>query len=304
MGSSGVHVVATPGRPRPAPFGVVGSVREALLSLALCLLASGCIGTPTPLHPHLRGAVGFPHSGVQTDSIELPVAGPGFVRFRPVERVYWGQPRLVNAIVTSARQVKTRFGGGPPLVLGDLSAKSGGNIPRHNSHRNGRDVDILWSLMTPEGTPVRSPGFVKVGPDGLAIDPQNGKYYRLDLERQWQVVRAFLTNEAALVQWMFCASWIEALLIEYARAIGEPDELVWRAQTVLLQPADSLPHDDHIHLRVACSPEQAVTGCIGGGPHWDWLPPLPELGELTTEELAELATQEPPLPELGVERRP
>lgn len=267
--------------------------RAAVITLA-ATSAAGCIGTPTPLHPHLQGSIGFPHSGVQTNSIELPPAGPGFLRYRPVERVYWGQPRLVHAIVSTAKQVKTRYGGGPPIVLGDISARLGGNIPRHNSHRTGRDIDILWSVMTPEGTPVRSPGFIKIGPDGLAVDPSNGRYYRLDLERQWQVVRDLLESQA-LVQWLFCATWVEAMLIEYARAIGEPDDLIWRAQTVLLQPADSLPHDDHLHLRVACSPEQAVTGCMGGGPHWEWLPPLPELGELRIEDLALLAASEPDL---------
>jgi penicillin-insensitive murein DD-endopeptidase len=253
-----------------------------------CLLASGCIGTPSPLYPQLTGSVGFPHSGVQTSALELPVAGKGFARFRPNEKVYWGQPALINGIEAVAAHVDTRFGGGPPLILGDISARSGGNIPRHNSHRSGRDVDVLWPLMTPEGKPVRSPGFVKVGPDGLAMDPGSGRYYRLDLERQWQLIKNFLNTPDLGVQWMFCATWIEALVIEYARALGEPDELVWRAQTVMLQPADSLPHDDHIHLRIACAPHQAVSGCMGGGPHWDWLPPLPDLGEMSISELAEL----------------
>jgi penicillin-insensitive murein DD-endopeptidase len=253
-----------------------------------CILASACIGTPNPLHPNLRGSVGYPHGGAQTSALELPVAGPGYVRFRPNDKVYWGQPELVNGIQSVAKRVQSRFGGGPPIVLGDLSARYGGNIPRHNSHRSGRDVDLLWLLMTPEGRPVRSPGFVKVGPDGLAVDPGSGRYYRLDVERQWQVIKAFLTTPELGVQWMFCATWIEALVIQYARALGEPDELVWRAQTVMLQPADSLPHDDHIHLRLACSPDQAVTGCMGGGPHWDWLAPPTDLGDLSITELAQL----------------
>lgn len=269
-------------------------VISKFVGTALVSLTTACVGAPTPLHPHLQGSIGFPHSGVQTNSVELPVSGPGFVRYRLVERVYWGQPRLVQAIVDTAREVRARFSGGPPIVLGDISARGGGNIPRHNSHRSGRDIDLLWNVMTPDGVPVRSPGFIKVGPDGLAIDPSNGRYYRIDLERQWQVVRTLLESEA-LVQWLFCATWIEAMLIEYARALGEPDALIWRAQTVLLQPADSLPHDDHLHLRVACSPEQAVTGCLGGGPHWEWLPPLPTLTELTPEELADLVATEPPL---------
>lgn len=259
------------------------------LASALC---SACIGTPSPLHPNLHGTIGFPHGGVQTSAIELPVSGPGFVRFRPTERVYWGQPALVNAIQSVAASVHTRFAGGPPMVLGDLSARLGGKIPRHNSHRSGRDVDVLWQLMTPAGKPVRTPGFIKVGPDGLAIEPDSGRYYRLDVERQWQVVKGFITTPGLHVQWMFCSTWIEALLIQYARALGEPDELVWRAQTVMLQPADSLPHDDHIHMRIACSPEQAVSGCMGGGPLWDWLPPLPDLGEFSLAELALLTSDD------------
>lgn len=255
-------------------------------------LCCACIGTPNPLHPNFDGTIGYPHGGVQTSAIELPVTGRGFVRFRPTERVYWGQPALVNAIQSVAESVQTRFAGGPPIVLGDLSARLGGKIPRHNSHRTGRDVDILWNLMTPAGKPVRAPGFIRVGPDGLAIEPDSGRYYRLDVERQWQVVKGFLTTPGLNVQWMFCATWIEAMLIQYARAIGEPDELVWRAQTVMLQPADSLPHDDHIHMRTACSPEQAVAGCMGGGPLWDWLKPLPDLGELSLAELARLASDD------------
>lgn len=269
----------------------LSTTHGAVAATLLCLTA--CVGAPTPLHPNLYGSVGFPHSGVQTDSIELAQRGPGFVRFRPVERVYWGQPQLVNTIVSVSERVQKRFGGGPPIVLGDISARGGGKIPRHNSHRTGRDIDILWSLMTPEGKPVATPGFIKVGPDGLALEPGSGRHYLLDVERQWQVVRGLLTDENALVQWLFCATWIEAMLIEYARALGEPDELVWRAQTVLLQPADSLPHDDHLHLRVGCSPEQAVTGCMGGGPHWEWFPPLPVLEEISEQELAQLMADDP-----------
>jgi len=47
------------------------------------------------------------------------------------------------------------------------------------------------------------------------------------------------------------------------------------AENVLQEPAESLPHDDHLHLRIACSPEASVQGCEAGGPYWSWLPALP-----------------------------
>ncbi len=96
---------------------------------------------------------------------------------------------------------------------------------------------------------------------------------RIDLEREWQLVKALVTSREAHVQWLFFARWLEALVIEYARARGEDPELVWYAENVLLQPGDSGAHDDHLHLRVACTPDEAVAGCLGGGPYWPWLPP-------------------------------
>ena len=31
----------------------------------------------------------------------------------------------------------------------------------------------------------------------------------------------------------------------------------------------------HVHVRIACTVEEAIGGCSGGGPYWEWLPPLP-----------------------------
>lgn len=233
----------------------------------------GCLGTPTPLAPQLQGSIGLPHSGVQTGAVELPLKGPGFERYRPFGSAYFGQPELVNEVQRVARSLDERWPG-PPLVLGDLSARDGGQIPRHNSHRSGRDIDLLWFLTTPQGAPVRSPGFIHVGPDGIAIDPDTGSYYRLDIERQWAAIRTFLESETVHVQWMFMSRPVEAMIIQYARARGETDELLWRAETVMIQPQGSLPHDDHIHLRISCTPETMITGCAGGGPYWEWLPAL------------------------------
>jgi hypothetical protein len=28
-------------------------------------------------------------------------------------------------------------------------------------------------------------------------------------------------------------------------------------------------------MRIACSPEEMASGCVGGGPYWEWLPTLP-----------------------------
>jgi penicillin-insensitive murein endopeptidase len=266
--------------------------RCTLLPL-LTLLASGCVGVPTPLAPGQQGTVGVPHLGVQTDAVQLPTRGAGFVRFRPLGRHYWGLPRLVNAIEAAASYVADAVPGGAPLVVGDLSARTGGKIQGHNSHRSGRDVDLLYYVTSPAGVPLESRGFVPLEGDGLGYVPETGEFVRVDLVRQWQLVKFLLTTREVGVQFMFMSRSLEALLIEYALARAEPLELVHRAQSVLFQPTDSTPHDDHMHLRIACAPDEGVTGCTGGGPYWEWLPQPPAPLPLDAETLATIAADDP-----------
>jgi penicillin-insensitive murein DD-endopeptidase len=254
------------------------------LALAACVLLPACVGTPTPLAPTQRGSLGLPHEGLLTDGIELPRKGDGYVLLRS-NGIRWGNPHLVAAVEEAAKDVKRARPGGAPLVIGDLSARHGGAASGHHSHRTGRDADLLLFLMTPAGTPVVSPGFLRFGRDGLA-QTEDGSFVRIDLEREWQLIKALVTSKEANVQWLFLARWLEAMVIEYARARGEDPELVWYAESVLLQPGDSSPHDDHLHLRIACTPEEGVAGCLGGGPYWPWIAQPMQLVSPPDEELA------------------
>ncbi|EYF05957.1 penicillin-insensitive murein endopeptidase [Chondromyces apiculatus] len=264
------------------PLSLVASALTALVASAVL----GC-ATPSPLAPSLRGSIGVPHHGVLTGGVEMPRRGDGFVLLRS-KGARWGHPRLVAAVQQAAGEVERARPAGPPLVVGDLSGERGGFIRGHRSHRTGRDVDLLLYALTPEGLPVRAPGFLRYGRDGLAEEQDKaGKsmFYRLDVERTWLLVRALVMSPEADVQWIFVARWLEALITEYARARGEDPEVVWHAESVLLQPGDSAPHDDHLHLRIACAPEDTIAGCEGGGPRWPWLPELPALRGLPDEDL-------------------
>lgn len=260
---------------------------------ALLMPLGGCFNTPTPLAPGLHGSVGAPNHGVLTESEELPVRGDGFVRYRPFSTHYFGRPRLVHAIERAAAALAHDAPGGAPLAVGDLSAETGGRIPGHDSHRTGRDVDLLFLVMTPAGVPIASPGFVRFGSDGLALPEGSKDYLRIDIDREWRLLRALLLSPEIGVQFMFVCREVEALLIDHARALGEPDELIFRAETVMLQPSDSLRHDDHVHLRIACAPDEAVTGCSGGGPRWQWLAPYAAVRTLEAQDFADIARQDP-----------
>jgi penicillin-insensitive murein endopeptidase len=263
-------------------------------SMILAWLLVGCVGAPSPLAPSLRGTVGVPHQGVQTEAIELPLRGDGFVRYRPKGKNHWATPRLISAVTAAAAAVAHQFSGGEPLVIGDFSARYGGKISGHNSHRSGRDVDLLYYVTTPSGVSVRSPGFVRFDSDGLASVGETGKFVRFDVPRNWALVKHLLENPEVGVQFAFTSANLEALLIDYALARQEPLELVYRAQTVLLQPRDSLPHDDHLHVRIACAPDEGVSGCTGGGPYWQWLPPATPSLPLDASVLSSIADEDPP----------
>jgi penicillin-insensitive murein DD-endopeptidase len=243
--------------------------RTNLIMLA-GVLFTGCFGSPTPLAPGVCGSVGLPYHGVLTAATELPPSGPGYARYRPFGSRNFGTPTLVRAIERAAVQVETLAPDGKRLLIGDLSAKIGGKVSGHASHRTGRDVDLLYYANTLDGVPVTSPGFIHFASDGLARTPSGG-YLQLDARREWLLIRALLTDPEAEVLWIFVSRDIEAIVTDYALSIGEPAELVSRAIRVLYQPRDSANHDDHIHVRVACTLQERAAGCDSGGPAWPWL---------------------------------
>ncbi len=201
--------------------------------------------------------------------MEIPRDAEG-IRWLRGDGRHWAVPRFADAIERAAARV-ARERPGSTLALGDLSTRSGGGpVSPHFSHRAGVDADLLFYVTTLEGVPVASPGFVHVGADGLAREA-HGRWLRLDVERQWLLVRALLEDPQARVQWIFVSDVVHAMLVEWAVARGESPEIVERADAVMAQPNPGGVHDDHIHVRTTCSPEEMVAGCEPVGTRRPWL---------------------------------
>jgi penicillin-insensitive murein endopeptidase len=238
------------------------------LALALVLPALGCVRAPSPLDPGSSGAIGLPYRGCLTDAVELPEAGTGF-RFLRHDARHFATPRFAEAIERAAAIVAELRPGGV-LVLGDLSVAHGGRLLPHLSHRTGHDADLVLYATTVGGAPIEAPDFVHYGADGLAWDNTAHRFVRFDVEREWLLVKALLEDPDARVEWMFANHVIEAMLIEWARARGETEDTILHAEEVLLEPHPGGAHDDHIHVRTACSPEEEAEGCETGGPPRPW----------------------------------
>jgi penicillin-insensitive murein DD-endopeptidase len=241
---------------------------------ALVGVLAGCARVPSPLWPSLEGSIGLPHRGVLVAGRMLPSKGAGFAWLRRDDR-HWGLPRFTLAIETAAAEVE-QVRPGAPLMVGDLSAPRGGSLlPTHASHRTGRDADLLLYFTTVEGATVPAPGFIKVGADGLAWAPAAKRYLRLDVPRQWLLVRSLAAHTEFRIQWIFVHRNIKALLLEWAMARNDDLKIIARAAELMQQPGGTGAHDDHMHIRTACTREELDRGCEHSGPYRAWLEDSP-----------------------------
>ena len=242
---------------------------------ALALGVLGCLGlTPTPDAPV---SYGLTNAGVLLRGRPLPDQGEGYVRARPGEETRYGTPALLGALERAFASVAARFEGTAPMRVGDLSAPHGGRHHRHNSHRTGRDADVLFYVTDPSGRSRTGRGWLAYSRFGHAIEreredggPAGGLFF-FDDARNWHFVRTLLLDEHAAVQWIFVSRGVKARLLRYAIDHERDPRPILRAASVLHQPINAHPHDDHFHVRVLCTPAERAWGCQERGPIWAWL---------------------------------
>ena len=178
---------------------------------------------------------------------------------------HYGTDEMVDALMGAASSVYDHHGGAP-LRVGNIGFRSGGSIPWSVSHQAGRDADIAFYALDADGQSVPTPDLITFDDEGYA--PNHGLYF--DAPRNWHFIRSLLTDPTIKVQWFFLSEALKAKLIEHAIDIDEDPELITRAAHTLHQPTDALPHDDHLHLRLGCTTEDRLRGCVDWGPQWPW----------------------------------
>jgi penicillin-insensitive murein endopeptidase len=250
--------------------------------LVVLLGSAGCVG-PGLVTDGSSVAIGNHATGALRHGRRLPFFGEGYLvpkRWQDRQRNY-GTDELVGLLVRSARRAN-RMHRNSVLGVADLSPLGGGSTPEHRSHRNGRDVDLLYYVTDLDGKPVtptemipfdnhgmRSPpaslpATSSVGQPAEATLPAGGR--QLDVARTWTLVKILVTDPQVSVQWIFMGRGIGQLLLQHARAKKEPAYVIDRAMAVMHQPSDAQSHMDHWHLRVFCAPSDRYQGCADRGP--------------------------------------
>ncbi len=184
-------------------------------------------------------------------SIGLPNAGRLFNGVRMPDNERWtltdpgdayGTQETVDSIKRAIDKVFAKYADSPKVIIGHLSAKSGGRLRPHKSHQAGRDVDLSYFYNQ------------KVGWYTYATE-QN-----LDRGRTWTFVKAFL--EDPNTEMVLVDTSIQRLLYDYAKEHGEDQEFLDRVFQVAGKNPSAIirhvhGHQTHIHVRFFSPSAQA-----------------------------------------------
>src|SRR5215210_3898884 len=145
-------------------------------------------------------AVGSPSAGRLIRGVQLPARGSFFSTWDPnlhrsPNRGWrrWGTARLVQRLLTVAREYRSTHPGTRPLLVGDLSRPHGGDFGRrfgyvwHASHQNGLDADVYYPRRDRARRPPRTAAdiderlsqelvdrFVRAGATKVFVGPNTG----------------------------------------------------------------------------------------------------------------------------------
>ena len=205
-----------------------------------------------------------PNDGSLRGGVPLPLTAPG-LRFNPMRdsNARYGTVEMVRGLVNAGGRVDRDLGG-LPVTINDLSYEQGGPIAHHRSHQSGRDVDMLFYQLGPDGKPIESVGAF-FDPSGTGVDfrdlanPSDDVALRLDVPRTWLFLQSLIEDAEAQLQHVFVAEHLRTILLDYARGHDVPAATVERFAAISCQP--SYPHDDHFHLRFFCAPDDVAEGC-------------------------------------------
>ncbi len=206
-------------------------------------------------------AIGTVTTGFLVDGASFEPEGP---THKILEKIVDRQTRFTTdemkaLLLCAAQHVQKKFPG-HKLHLGNMARQGGGALPWSVSHHNGRDVDIGFYARTLTGA-YADPDFLYHFNANLrttdALEPM-----QFDVPANWELAKALVTCPGPEIQYLFIANWLKVPIVEYAVKQKEKKDVIAKVAAILHQPNGALPHNDHLHLRIACSRDDATEGCL------------------------------------------
>jgi len=221
-----------------------------------------------PWWPDLASAegsisIGRTNAGRLVRGRRFPARGPHH-RATPdqLARATWEGTDEIVSVVLVAAEALARARPGALLEVANIARRGGGPLPWSVSHQNGRDADLLFPLLDDGERPVLADEMVHLDAEGRGQLP-DGRPVRLDVDGLLAVVRALVEQEEVPLRHLFISHPLREMVLARAEEILVPPRVLRRMKALLRQPRGTLPHDDHLHVRIGCAEDDVREGCRG-----------------------------------------
>ena len=129
--------------------------RFPLLAVVVLMVLAAAPSTRAAGLPDCRDArsrsIGSPGAGRLEHGVLFPATGPDHFAWNFREqriggsaRTRWGHCRVVRAVLRGLAAYRRRNPAAPPVAVGDLGLRHGGEIDGHATHENGRQIDLYF----------------------------------------------------------------------------------------------------------------------------------------------------------------
>lgn len=223
-------------------------------------------------------SIGTVTGGYLVNSRPLPLPHPHIqILPRQFERsLQYSSDSMIELVEDAANHVAREYPEST-LYVGNFGRQGGGNIPHSVSHNSGRDADIAFFVLDEDGEPTAPPDLLPLDHRGRFVgaevesneDAEDGEdedysdlVLQFDTPRNWKFIEGLIESDAAELQYIFVSNPLRRMLLEEARRQDADWQTRQIASQVLVQPGgNTLPHDDHFHIRIHCSSSDLAAGC-------------------------------------------
>jgi murein endopeptidase len=190
---------------------------------------------------HQSESIGLATRGRLEGAVPM-LDGPG----RILKHTPWKGWATAETVIVLDRALRAWSERGPtvqPVLVGNMSSRSGGRLKPHGSHQSGRDVDL---------------GYIQKGPDTKDLNWREMSSKNLDAGETWKLIETLVATGA--VESIYIDSKLQKLLHDHAvehKLVSKRDLGRWMEYP--RPPGSGSPviqhvkgHVDHLHVRFAC----------------------------------------------------
>lgn len=207
------------------------------ISFLFSLLLSG----PTSIQA--SEAIGYYSSGSLSNAVSIDEYRDSktLVKlFRNRGQLY-GVQELAEALDSLSHYMRSLFPTIEVLQIGDMAAKSGGKIPRHKSHQNGLDADIVYYRVNEKA---QSPTKTEWGEYFVVSKKLVSNFHA---RRNWEAFK-YLVNHFE-VNRILVDGAVKRRMCSLAKSLGESTS---HREVLRRLRIENTVHRTHYHLRLKC----------------------------------------------------